>query len=287
MKPKTFRAIFINFQSRRGKGIRLFHQAQGYHNCLKNFWDRTVIKALGKVYKQIMKSCVIMKVPKTFVSENCSEKFLEKMLNFEKDRFFNRHIDRLVSSCDQFLDLAFGSSDVKYGIGEKIANKYMYTLKDVENLSVRVFLDSPWKAYDAENLGFYLSAMINKIITEDDTIGLTFGIRLAGIGSYLAKGKVVASSNAGSWVGANMTGGRLTILGNAEDYVAYEMKNGIISVTGKVGGTVGYQAQGGEIYVNHIEGMIARSCLATIYRDGEKIWYPDPTKIATGKGVID
>lgn len=230
-----------------------------------------------------------MKIPKTFVKENISDKDLKKILNLEEDKLFNKHMDRLVSSCDQFLSQAYGSSDVKYEIGEKIASKYLYTLENIENLSKRVLLEAVplWPNFNVKNLGFYFSALINKIITENDTVKLTLGIKPEGIGSHLAKGKIVVDSSAGGWAGAYMTGGGLVILGNAGDYIGYEMINGIIIVSGRVGGTVGYQANGGEIYADDIESMIALSCKATVYKKGKKIWPSEPFKMACGKGIID
>lgn len=218
-----------------------------------------------------------MKIPKTFVKENISEKDIERILNLkEKDKIYNRHIDRLFSSCDQFLDSASGSLEVKYNLGEKIANKYLYTLEDIENLSIRILLGHPW-GY-AENLGFYFSALINKIIGKNDTITLTPGMEFDGVGTYLAKGNIIVDGDAGSFVGALMIGGKITILGDTEDYMAYEMKNGVIIVSGSVGGTVGYQAQGGELYVNDVGSMIARSCMANVYKNGKKIWPNDSSK---------
>lgn len=228
-----------------------------------------------------------MKIPRTFVKENVSEKDLEKILNPTKDCLFNKKIDRLLSSCDQFLNLAFGNSEVKYGIGEKIAGQYSYTLEDIESLSKRALLeDMPlWPSFNVENLGFYFSALINKIIDENDTVKLALRTKLDGIGSYLAKGKIVVDGNAGSWAGAYMTGGNLVVLNNAGDYIGYEMVNGIITVSGKVGGTVGYQANGGEIYADDIESWIALSCKATVYKKGKKIWPSEPFEMARYKGI--
>jgi formylmethanofuran dehydrogenase subunit C len=229
-----------------------------------------------------------MKIPKTFVKENISDEDLKKILNIEEDKLFSKHMDRLVSSCDQFLSQTYGGAEVKYEIGEKTANKYIYNLEDVENLSKRILLTPVWDDSEPEILGFYFSAMINKIIKENDTVNLTLCTKLDGIGSRLAKGTVTVDSNAGSWVGWHMTGGKLKILGDIKDYIAYRMEGGIIIVTGKAGGSVGYQANRGELYINEIEGSITMSCMASVYNsEGKKIWPPDQFKMARGKGTID
>lgn len=224
-----------------------------------------------------------MKIPKTFVKENISDKDLERVLNIgETDKVFNRHVDRLLSSCEKFLDSALGTPESKYELGEKVASNYLYTLENLENLSKRIFLENPWEY--SESLGIYFSALINKIIKKDETVKLTTSVKLECAGMYLAKGNLIVEGNAGSFAGRSMTGGKIIITGDASDYLAYEMKNGIIVVDGKSGGCIGYQADGGELFVKEVESMIAMSCQATVYKKCVKIWPPD--RRATGKEDI-
>ena len=228
-----------------------------------------------------------MKVPKTFVQEKGSEKALEKVLNYQEDCLFNKKIECLLSSCYKFLDLKYGNPKAKYDTGKKFTERLDYTLGDIENLSKRISLDPPWGEFEAEDLGFYFSALINNVIKENDTVSLTLGIRLSGVGAYLIRGNTIVYGSVGDWTGKNMDASKLNVFGDAKDYTGYEMTNGIIVISGKTGGLVGYQAKGGEIYVNDIESMIAMSCEASVYKKGEKIWPTDPFKMARGKGVID
>ncbi len=219
-----------------------------------------------------------MKVPKMFVPEKGSERALEKIINFKEEDLFNTRVERLLSSCYEFLETKYGSQEVKYRVGEDFAKKIIYTLKDVENLSKRISLETPWSEFDAENLGFYFSALVNKIVTEKDTVNLILGMRLSGIGSYLAKGNVIAQGSTGSYTGIRMAGGKLTILGDAADYTGLDMTGGVIRITGKTGLVLGYEAHAGEIYVGDVQNMIARSCKANVYKKGEKVWPNDSSK---------
>lgn len=217
-----------------------------------------------------------MRIPKIFIKDG-SEKYLEKMLNSEKDSLFDKKVYRLLSSCYDFLELECGNTDIKYDIGEKFANKLVYTLKDVEDLSKRMSL-KPLQEPDVESLGFYFSALINKVITAEDVITMAFDMGLSGIGSHLAKGNVVVHGDMMFWTGTSMAGGKLTVFGNVRDYTGYEMTNGVIVVSGSTGGTVGYMAQGGEMYFDEIEGMVSMSCKASVYKNGEKVWPRVPSK---------
>lgn len=223
-----------------------------------------------------------MKIPKTFVKEKGSDKDLEKLLDVDKvDKVFNKRIDRLLSGCDDFLHSSSGNSERKYRIGEKFAYEYVYSLEDLENLSLRIFLEEPWN-YD-DNLGFYFSALINKIIGESDAVKLTTGVNFDGLGACLKKGNLIIDGKAGAYTGVYMTGGKLIVLGDVEDYLGYEMKNGIITVEGSAGGCIGYQADGGEIFVKDIESMIAMSCQAKVYKQGVKVWPADRKSYGTGE----
>jgi len=225
----------------------------------------------AKFYKPVVKTLTFMKIPKTFVKENISDKELERILSLDKyNNIFNKRIDHLLSGCEEFLHSAAGIPEFKYKLGEKIASNYVYNIEDLENLSMRILLEQPWSC--ADNLGFYFSALINKIMKNDCTIKITTSTNFDGLGMYLEKGNLIISDNAGSFTGKGVTGEKMMILGDVKDYLAYEMKDGIIVVEGKVGECVGYQATSGELFLNELESNIARSCEAKVFKKGVKIW---------------
>lgn len=208
-----------------------------------------------------------MKLPKTFVPEKDLEKVTKELLSHDL------RINRLLVSCEDFLDKSIGTSPaVKYAVGEEFASSIVYDKEDVEELSKRIKLQEGSDVSIEKYLGFYLSALINKVITDQDEIVLALGFELAGIGFYLPRGIVIVKDSVGDWTGGCMTGGKLEIGGNAKDYTGSFMKKGLIIVEGDVGILTGYMAEEGEIFVNGGIESVPQSCRATVYEMDEKIW---------------
>ncbi len=119
--------------------------------------------------------------------------------------------------------------------------------------------------------GLFISAAINKVIKEDDTVVLDFsrlGTQADCVGYRLKQGKIVLQGNAGDYVGEAMSGGKIAIQGNAGYYVGYNMSGGHILVRGDTGGHIGTYMSGGSIDIEGRIGSIAKSCRGKIYHKG-------------------
>ena len=119
--------------------------------------------------------------------------------------------------------------------------------------------------------GLFISAAINKVIKEDDTVTLGFpslGCPADCVGYRLKQGKIALQGNAGDYVGELMSGGEITIQGNAGYYVGYNMSGGHIIVQGNAGGHLGTYMSGGVIDIEGQIGSISESCRGKIYCRG-------------------
>ncbi|MGI0070338.1 MAG: hypothetical protein ACREA3_03165 [Nitrosotalea sp.] len=119
--------------------------------------------------------------------------------------------------------------------------------------------------------GLFISAAINKVIKEDDTVTLDFaglGCPSDCIGYRFKQGKIVLQSNAGDYIGEGMSGGEITIQGNAGYYAGYNMSGGHITIQGNAAGHVGTYMSGGVIQIEGQIGSIAQSCRGRIYHRG-------------------
>ena len=207
-----------------------------------------------------------MKIPDSFrLSEGLEG--IERLLSQD------RRVDRLLVSCEEFLEGIEGTSPtVKYHMAKKFANSLFYTKEDVEELSKKIPLHEDSDIDRESYLGFYLSALTNNVITERGKIILEPGIELSGLGTSLSKGIVIVKKGVEDWTGAWMTGGKLIIKGNAGDYTGNYMQDGVIIVKGNVGFTTGYMTEGGKIFFDGKIEIIPQSCKAIVYHQKNKIW---------------
>ena len=123
-----------------------------------------------------------------------------------------------------------------------------YTIKDIEELCLTLS-----KSYTNEttSIGIFISAAINKIIKETDTINLDFaGIEVNCLGYCLTRGNLIIKGNAGKYTGDSMQSGSITIHGNAGDYTGDSMEDGSIIVDGNAGKYTGDFMQSGSITIH-------------------------------------
>lgn len=208
-----------------------------------------------------------MKIPSIFLIEN---KDLEKITCDLLSS--NRNLERLLKSCEEFLELQSGiSPSLKYEIGAGLAENLVYKKKDVEELSKLLNYDND--PLNSLFLGFYFSALVNKVIEEKDVVRLASGVKLIGLGAYLKKGALVIDGSIGEWSAFNLDGGRLVVFGDTGDYTAHGMKSGLVRVKGCVGGLTGCEARGGKIFAEDVKGC-TYNCGAKVYKKGVRIWPP-------------
>jgi len=185
-----------------------------------------------------------MKLPKTFVPRKSLDKDLEELLRKDYDP---KSVDELILKCEEFIRLVNEpESGSIYEITKKLARKTNCNKADLQVLYNRIIVEDHW-------LGFYLGALVNKVIGEDDTIIIKPANQFNAIMSFLKRGTVIIENDVGTWAGSHMEGGRLIIEGNAGYFLGSFSKGGIIEVYGKIDG-------------------LPNCCQATIYQNEKKIW---------------
>lgn len=152
----------------------------------------------------------------------------------------------LIESCEEFIEKIKRNNyhyNLIYEKGEETAKKIGYTREDVEELSriitpeALITLSNP-KYRTKEDvkdindhfrlLGFYLSALVNRVIKAKEKITLETKIPLHGLGAYLPKGTLIIDSDAGDHAGFKMRGGRLILLCRTGDHSGTLMDGGMI-----------------------------------------------------------
>lgn len=90
-------------------------------------------------------------------------------------------------------------------------------------------------------LGLFISAAVNKVIAESDTIELDMRGKSADyLGMNLSKGTVTVLGDAGDRVATFMSGGRLIVTGNVGRWAGSCMSGGTLIVHGNAGNALGY-----------------------------------------------
>lgn len=213
-----------------------------------------------------------MKLPKTFTSEKNLDKHVERLLSEKPNlKDYNENTVRiLLKKCRTFLDKQeYTRSLLKvYPLGEDLVKKLDFTKGDIEEASRRI------ESYSHEDkyAGFYLSALVNKIITEQDIITLKFDVDLFGIGAYLKTGKLIIDGYVGHFLGYCMEGGEVITKKDAGHDVGNGMQAGKIIINGEVGCSTGIFSEGGDIIVYGNIEKIADSCKARIHKWGKQVW---------------
>jgi len=162
----------------------------------------------------------------------------EKVLQIVKKSEY--YLDQLKAKHRAFVDM--------YRLATWLTEDLKYTQPDIEEFTRNIMK----KEEDDKFLGFYLSALINKIIQKDDIMNLTLNTYLTGVGAYLQKGTMIVEGNAGRFTGYGMEDGEIIVEGNAGNYTGHEMTGGKIFVNGKI-------------------GILDENCKGTIYNKGKKM----------------
>ncbi|MCL4365110.1 MAG: hypothetical protein M1569_01210 [Candidatus Marsarchaeota archaeon] len=173
-----------------------------------------------------------------------------------------------------------------------------YTLTDIEKICPKIEIN--------DNTGYFISAAINKIIKESDTVTLDFnGAKVDHVAHHLQKGHVILNGPAGDYVGWGMSGSaKLTINGSAGDSAGLVMsgsasltingsagnragqgmfRSAKLTIKQNAGNAVGGYSSGGTIEIEGDIGSIADSCKAEVYHNEEKVSIspPPPSKQGT------
>lgn len=202
-----------------------------------------------------------MKLPKSFISK----KVLDQLKEPEEQTCNPKTVEYLLETCEEFLETydkflqKQTDSDYKaaYSIGEELAKEIKYAKLDVEELSQKIkeeTLNYSWqpriesKNKERRYLGIYISALINKVIKEDDIITLKLNLELEAIGMRLKRGTLITQGNVGNYLGSEMEGGEIVAEGRVKDFIGLSMKGGKITLKGEIQAHyIGLCMTGGEI----------------------------------------
>ncbi|MBM3200379.1 hypothetical protein FJZ53_05555 [Candidatus Woesearchaeota archaeon] len=222
-----------------------------------------------------------MKIPELFLQEKGLNERVDRLLKHSAKNH-TKTVERIICQCEYFLEQEQGvNGDNKYIIGRTLANQIFYTKRDVEEFS-KVLMKDPILSNVLEQesgLGFFFSALINKVLKKKEKINLHMGGKINGMGAYLERGELLVHGDVHNWAGFFLNGGTVKILGSARDYTAHGMNKGRLYVKDNLGGTVGYQAIGGEILFDNFDGgTVAMSCQANVYLKEKKIWPKEKVK---------
>jgi len=187
-----------------------------------------------------------MKVPKSFRLEKDLDENVKRLLKEPKIKSYNPVIvEELLDLSKEFLQTRKGFYQNWYNQAIKLTRGIRYSLKDVEGLSRKIRVENE----KSRDLGMYLSALINKVITENDKITLTLEEKLNFIGTYQEKGTITVEGDANDHTGYGMKGGKITVKGDAEYYTGRWMQGGELTVKGNTNNYTGYGMKGGKITV--------------------------------------
>ncbi|MBU4502050.1 MAG: hypothetical protein KKA79_05625 [Nanoarchaeota archaeon] len=184
-----------------------------------------------------------MKLPKSFRPEKDLDSKIKDLLSSESLVYDPGAVEDLLDVGEYFLEQELDNYEGFYHVGVGLVKGLKYDLKDVEELSKKI------KQGQNKRLGVYLSALINKKITEKDTITLTLEEELNGVGMYLQKGTLIINGNVNNSIGWGMKDGKLIVKGNAYDYTGWCMEGGEVVVKGNANDNTGCYMKGGELVV--------------------------------------
>lgn len=231
-----------------------------------------------------------MRIPGLFIPEHKSLEMKTQELLTKKPRRRGESpaLKELLHGCEIFLKKQENTDILKkYDIALRATIGMKYTKHDIEKLAGKI--GDHYR--DELFLGFYLSALINRIITEKDHITLPLDTELSGLGSHLERGKVEVEWSAYSETGDCMTGGELIIQGDTTSFTASYMTGGLLK-TRKMIDYACYFMKGGKAITEQITGIepgcgmekkgelwiaksttrISTSCEGKIYLKNKKIW---------------
>lgn len=210
-----------------------------------------------------------MKIPTVFIPERNIdiERLLKKpeLHNYDENKVMD-----LLGTCQEFVwELEdYYKLDKVYYLGNSLAEKIRFTAWDINELSKRITVKYTSERY----LGFYLSALVNKIAKEYDQIELEPHEELFGLGAYLPTGKLAVRGNLRYFAGAFMSGGVCIIDGNSGKCSGNGMTGGKLIIYGDAGEDTGIFMTDGVIRVGGSIKSISSNCKGTIHSMGKKVW---------------
>ncbi|MCL4365055.1 hypothetical protein M1590_01890 [Candidatus Marsarchaeota archaeon] len=177
----------------------------------------------------------------------------------------------------QILLLEIFNPNNEYEDFQNALRNVSYTLADIEAICPKIEIE--W------NTGLFISAAINKIIEESDTVTLDFnGVKVNYVTYLLQKGHVILYGPAGDSAGLVMSGSAsLTIYGPAGDWSGWEMSGSArLTINGPAGDYVGAGMSGSaSLTINGSAGNYAGEFMS----DSASLTINGPAGNYAGKGM--
>lgn len=207
-----------------------------------------------------------MNIPKGFAPKT-NEKNLIQLI--EGSKIHKIRVNKLLQSCEEFIREGGSRQSINwYELGKDLSEKIEYTKYDLEGLSKKLEIKWPQDPL----LGFYLSALVNKIITAQDFIILKPKLKLVGLGTYLERGVLRIEQDLNSFAGTRMKGGTLIIDGSVNYNAGEGMQGGFLQIHKCAGRNLGQNSKGGIIRVYGTISDISPNCKAKVYLKKEQVW---------------
>lgn len=227
-----------------------------------------------------------MKFPKTFRPEKGLDEKIKYLLDsagFENSHASPIRVRDLMLNAAKFMserDKANAVSLDSCKLAEEIVQDMEYYNKyDLEYFARVITEDN-----SNRHLGEYISALLNKIIQEDEIICLELREPLDYLGYKLERGTLVIKGDAGNALGSSNNGGKIIVDGNARDSVGFQMKKGCIIVNKDVKDYLGLDIYGGEI---HVGGDAKRGVGYMTYKPVKLVVHGDVENISNScKGLV-
>lgn len=187
-----------------------------------------------------------MKIPKSFIPEKDKKNNLRRLLEQKQNEDTVR---ALLASCEEFSRKIKDENHGHYPetwyeeVGIVLANSIEYTKYDLEALGKRIMM----RKEQERNIGCYISALVNKIITEETIITMNFNKSFDNLGMLLQKGKLVLRGQVGDNVGYCMQDGMMVVEGSVGSHAGHRMDSGEIIIEGDAESHLGFYMFGGKI----------------------------------------
>jgi hypothetical protein len=154
-----------------------------------------------------------------------------------------------IAQLSRIFETRFASTYERY---DKLleSHKGTYTIRDIEK-----FYSSQPHNVNTINLGLFISAAINRIITENDQVVLrNSGLSLHYLGTGMRRGTIIVEGKVMDNLGHKMKGGLIIVKGDAYNRVASFMCGGEIQVHGSVASNAADNMTGGRLVITHNAG---------------------------------
>lgn len=218
-----------------------------------------------------------MKLPKSFIPKKNLDKNMKELL-VKKQSHNPETLQLLIEHSKEFIEKQkqLKEPNLIYYMGESLIRDLTYNKKDLEAFSKMITVEKEEDRY----LGFYLSALINKLGYVEKEIILQVNAKLRGIGTHLNKAvsfKDITLNIEGdvySHAGFFMRKGKLVIGGNAGNHAGTWMEGGELIVEGSVGEYTGYRMEKHatmRVY-GKIESIHEATCKGEIYQGDKLVW---------------